>query len=138
MTTGSRTHCSHDPADVASLLRLLAEAADSRSFFATLCRSLPHLLPAIRVDLLGGQPSGGYVSLAGAGSDEPSEQIAQSVASFGEWLGDYGYSALDNLGSVNTKNEALVCVIFVILVALVFDAVFVVLRRFTTPRGSRA
>jgi len=53
-------------------------------------------------------------------------------------LGDYGYSALDNLGSVNTRNEALVCVIFVILVALAFDAVFVVLRRFTTPRGSRA
>ena len=53
-------------------------------------------------------------------------------------LGDYGYHALDNLGSVNTKNEALVCVIFVILVALAFDAAFVVLRRFTTPRGSRA
>lgn len=53
-------------------------------------------------------------------------------------LGDYGYHALDNLGSVNTKNEALVCVIFVILVALAFDAVFVVLRRLTTPRGSRA
>ena len=53
-------------------------------------------------------------------------------------LGDYGYHALDNLGSVNTKNEALVCVIFVILVALAFDAAFVVLRRHTTPRGSRA
>jgi osmoprotectant transport system permease protein len=53
-------------------------------------------------------------------------------------LGQYGYSALDNLGSVNTKNQALVCVLFVILVALLFDAVFVVIRRFTTPRGSRA
>jgi len=62
--------------------------------------------------------------------------IAAFVVKIG--LGDYGYSALDNLGSVNTKNEALVCVIFVILVTLVFDAVFVVLRRFTTPRGSRA
>ena len=62
--------------------------------------------------------------------------IAAFVVKIG--LGDYGYSALDNLGSVNTKNEALVCVIFVILVALAFDAAFVVLRRFTTPRGSRA
>ena len=62
--------------------------------------------------------------------------IAAFVVKIG--LGDYGYSALDNLGSVNTKNEALVCVIFVILVALAFDAVFVVIRRFTTPRGSRA
>ena len=62
--------------------------------------------------------------------------IAAFVVKIG--LGDYGYSALDNLGSVNTMNEALVCVIFVILVALAFDAVFVVLRRLTTPRGSRA
>ena len=62
--------------------------------------------------------------------------IAAFVVKIG--LGDYGYHALDNLGSVNTKNEALVCVIFVILVALAFDAAFVVLRRLTTPRGSRA
>jgi osmoprotectant transport system permease protein len=53
-------------------------------------------------------------------------------------LGNYGYDALDNLGSVNTKDEAIVCIVFVALVALVFDAVFVVIRRFTTPRGSRA
>ena len=62
--------------------------------------------------------------------------IAAFVVKLG--LGQYGYSALDNLGSVNTKNQALVCVLFVILVALLFDAVFVVVRRFTTPRGSRA
>ena len=53
-------------------------------------------------------------------------------------LGEYGYSALDNLGSVNTKSQALVCIIFVALIALFFDAIFVVIRRFTTPRGSRA
>ncbi len=53
-------------------------------------------------------------------------------------LGSYGYSALDNLGSVNTGNEALVCIIFVALVALLLDAVFVIIRRFTTPRGIRA
>jgi osmoprotectant transport system permease protein len=53
-------------------------------------------------------------------------------------LGEYGYSSLDNLGSVNTENKALVCVLFVTLIALLFDAVFVVIRRFTTPRGSRA
>lgn len=62
--------------------------------------------------------------------------IAAFVLTIG--LGEYGFSALDNLGSVNTKNEALVCVLFVALVALVFDAVFVVIRRFTTPRGIRA
>ena len=53
-------------------------------------------------------------------------------------LGNYGYTALDNLGSVNTKSMAIVCIIFVALVALLFDAVFVVIRYLTTPRGIRA
>lgn len=61
--------------------------------------------------------------------------IAAFVVDIG--LGEFGYSALDNLGSVNTTNEALVCVIFVALVALVFDALFVIVRRLTTPRGIR-
>lgn len=53
-------------------------------------------------------------------------------------LGNYGYESLDNLGSVNTKSMAIVCIVFVALVALAFDAVFVAIRRFTTPRGTRA
>jgi len=67
MTTGSRPHPTPDPADVTSLLRLLAEAADSRAFFATLRRALPRVLPATRVDLLAGSWPGAYMSLAGAG-----------------------------------------------------------------------
>lgn len=62
--------------------------------------------------------------------------IAAFVTPIG--LGDYGYNSLDNLGSVNTKSQAMICIIFVAVVALAFDAVFVVIRRFTTPRGSRA
>ena len=61
--------------------------------------------------------------------------IAAFVTPIG--LGEYGYSSLDNLGSVNTKSQALICIIFVAVVALLFDAVFVIIRRFTTPRGSR-
>lgn len=61
--------------------------------------------------------------------------IAAFVMNVG--LGEYGYSSLDNLGSVNTKSQALICIIFVAAIALAFDAVFVVIRRFTTPRGSR-
>ncbi len=61
--------------------------------------------------------------------------IAAFVSPLG--LGEYGYQALDNLGSVNTRNEAMVCVLFVTAIALVFDAFFVILRRFTTPRGIR-
>jgi osmoprotectant transport system permease protein len=53
-------------------------------------------------------------------------------------LGNYGYSALDNLGSVNTKSMAIVCIVFIAIVALLFDAVFVVIRYLTTPRGIRA
>ncbi|MEU1510753.1 ABC transporter permease [Streptomyces sp. NPDC005811] len=59
--------------------------------------------------------------------------IAAFVVDMG--LGYYGYASLDNLGSANTGNEALVCVLFVALIALAFDAVFVVIRRLTMPRG---
>lgn len=61
--------------------------------------------------------------------------VGAFVADFG--LGILGFNALNNLGSVNTGNQALACVIFVAAIALVFDAFFVVVRRFTTPRGSR-
>lgn len=61
--------------------------------------------------------------------------IAAFVIQLG--LGEFAYTALDNLGSVNTQNEAMVCVLFVTAIALVFDGIFVVLRRFTTPRGIR-
>ncbi|NNN33807.1 ABC transporter permease [Streptomyces sp. S3(2020)] len=61
--------------------------------------------------------------------------IAAFVVNMG--LGYYGYASLDNLGSANTGNEALVCVLFVALIALAFDALFVVVRRLTMPRGIR-
>jgi len=61
--------------------------------------------------------------------------IAAYVANYG--LGRLGFDALNNLGSVNTGNQALACIIFVAAVALVLDAVFVLVRRFTTPRGAR-
>src|SRR5262245_54821213 len=98
MTTGSRTHSSHDPADVASLLRLLAEAPESRSFFATLRRALPRLLPATRVDLLASNWSGGaYRSLASGVGGEPPVEAIHSAASFAEWLGDQGYAGISTL-----------------------------------------
>ena len=62
--------------------------------------------------------------------------IAAFVVPLG--LGTYGFSALNNLGSVNTENEAIVCVLFVALIALLFDALFVLLRRFTTPGSAHA
>jgi signal transduction histidine kinase len=98
MTTGSIAHSTHDLADVASLLRLLAEAADSRSFFATLRRALPGLLPATRVDLLASaRPDSTYLLLAGEGGSKPPEQAAHNAAGLAEWLAGSGYKAVSTL-----------------------------------------
>jgi signal transduction histidine kinase len=87
MTTGSRPHPAPDPADVTSLLRLLAEAADSRAFFATLRRALPRLLPATRVDLLAHNwPGGAYTMLSGAADATPPDEAIVSAAAFANWL----------------------------------------------------
>ncbi len=61
--------------------------------------------------------------------------VGAFVADLG--LGILGFNALNNLGSVNTGNQALACVIFVAAIALIFDGFFVIVRRFTTPRGAR-
>lgn len=87
MTTGSRPHPAPDPADVTSLLRLLAEATDSWAFFATLRRALPRVLPATRVDLLAGNwPGGTHMALSGAADAAPPDEAAVSAATFATWL----------------------------------------------------
>jgi len=62
-----------------------------------------------------------------------------AIAAFfaGPGLGVRIFHALGNLGSVNTFNEALAGTLLVALLALIFDLAFVVIRRFTTPRGIR-
>lgn len=62
-----------------------------------------------------------------------------AIAAFfaGPGLGTLIFSALSNLGSVNTFNEALAGTLLVALLALLFDLAFVVVRRLTTPRGIR-
>ena len=52
-------------------------------------------------------------------------------------LGVLAFDALNNLGAVNKFNQAMASVIFVVAIALLFDAAFVLVRRFTTPRGLR-
>ncbi len=71
-----------------------------------------------------------------------STQLTVGILTIGAFIGDFGlgilgFNAMNNLGSVNTGNQALACIIFVAGIALVFDAIFVVVRRFTTPRGAR-
>ncbi len=52
-------------------------------------------------------------------------------------LGEPIFGALASLGAVNSFNEALSATILVALIALLLDAAFVLVRRFTTPRGIR-
>jgi signal transduction histidine kinase len=98
MTTGSRPHPAPGPADVTSLLRLLAEAPDSRAFFATLRRALPRVLPAMRVDLLACDwPGGAHIALAGAASAAPPEEATISAAAFAAWLCEAEYPVIATL-----------------------------------------
>ena len=71
-----------------------------------------------------------------------STQLTVGIVAIGAFIGDFGlgrfaFDAMNNLGSVNTGNQALACVLFVAAVALFFDGFFVLVRRFTTPRGAR-
>lgn len=55
----------------------------------------------------------------------------------GPGLGDYLFSGLANLGSFNSMNQTLVGALGITLLALIFDGLFVIVRRVTTPRGIR-
>lgn len=55
----------------------------------------------------------------------------------GPGLGDYLFSGLANLGSFNSMNQTLVGAFGITILALIFDGLFVVVRRITTPRGLR-
>jgi signal transduction histidine kinase len=83
---------------VTSLLRLLAEAADSRAFFATLRRALPRVLPATRVDLLASEwPDGTHIALAGAAAAVAPEEATVSAATFAAWLCEADYPVIATL-----------------------------------------
>ena len=55
----------------------------------------------------------------------------------GPGLGDYLFSGLANLGSFNSMNQTLVGAFGITILALIFDGLFVIVRRVTTPRGLR-
>ena len=55
----------------------------------------------------------------------------------GPGLGDYRFSGLANLGSFNSMNQTLVGAFGITILALIFDGIFVLIRRVTTPRGLR-
>jgi ABC-type proline/glycine betaine transport system permease subunit len=71
-----------------------------------------------------------------------STQMIIGIAAIGAYvngpgLGNEIFTGLARFGSVNSLNQVLIGTIGVIVVALVFDLVFVVIGRFTTSRGIR-
>ena len=52
-------------------------------------------------------------------------------------LGEMLFNALQNLGSVNTFNQAVAGTLLIAIIALLLDAAFVLIRRFSTPKGIR-
>ncbi|WP_246142314.1 ABC transporter permease [Lacisediminihabitans profunda] len=62
--------------------------------------------------------------------------IAAYVA--GPGLGSYIFQGLSSLGSVNALNFALTGTLGVVILALLVDALFVTITRYTTSRGLRA
>lgn len=69
-------------------------------------------------------------------------QLAIGIAAIGAYvagpgLGQYIFKGLSSLGSLNALNYALTGTVGVVIIALAVDALFVVIARFTTPRGLR-
>jgi len=62
-----------------------------------------------------------------------------AIASYvgGPGLGDYLFSGLSNLGSFNSMNQTLVGAFGITLLALIFDALFVLVKKITTAKGLR-
>jgi osmoprotectant transport system permease protein len=72
-----------------------------------------------------------------------SAQLIMGVAAIaayvsGPGLGDQIFSGLARLGGANAVNSALAGTIGIIVLALLFDAAFVLIGRLTTSRGIRA
>ncbi|HNP69634.1 MAG TPA: hypothetical protein PKK15_00925, partial [Kouleothrix sp.] len=78
------------------MLNALAEAPDSRAFFAVLCRALPRRLPATRVDLLVRDWADGMcLPLAGdADAPDAPADAGQDANVFAEWLAGSGYASV--------------------------------------------
>jgi osmoprotectant transport system permease protein len=62
---------------------------------------------------------------------------AIAAAINGPGLGDLIFSGISRIGAVNALNETVTGILGVIVLALVFDVLFFVLRQLTVARGVR-
>jgi signal transduction histidine kinase len=97
MTSTSRSHSLYEPAEIASAMRLLAEAADQRAFFAMLRELLPSLLPGTRADVLTNEPFDGDYVLQTSDDAVAPPAGRRTAAGFAEWLGTLGYGIVSTL-----------------------------------------
>ena len=97
MTSTSRSQTVYDLVDIASALRLLAEAADRRAFLATLRELLPRLLPDTRADMLVHEPDADEPILLTTGDEIGAPPGIRTAASFTEWLSSQGYAIVSRL-----------------------------------------
>ncbi len=71
-----------------------------------------------------------------------SAQLIVGIVAIGAYvsvpgLGELLFDSLQNLGSANKLQQAIAATVLVAAIALVLDAAFVLVRRFSTPRGIR-
>jgi ABC-type proline/glycine betaine transport system permease subunit len=72
-----------------------------------------------------------------------STQMIIGIAAIGAYVGGPGlgnqiFSGLARFGAVNSLNQVLIGTVFIIVLALLIDLLYVAIGRFTTPRGIRA
>src|SRR5437660_1313721 len=86
-------------AAVVAALRLLTEASDEQSFFATLQETLPQLLPATRIDILAAEPGEEDQPLftCGGSPHPPPSPARHTATSHAAWLDEAGYTAVTTL-----------------------------------------
>lgn len=63
---------------------------------------------------------------------------AIAAAINGPGLGELIFSGIGRIGAVNAVNETVTGILGIVVLALLFDVLFFVVRRATTPRGLRA
>lgn len=92
MTSSAPAYTSSTIHTFTPIIRLLAEAEDLPSFFTALHGSLPHMLPATRIDILSYPQECAYQHLFCSSPYETFNTVAHTVSSLTKLLNNQGYA----------------------------------------------